>query len=112
MILAELQPYADEFEFEDFQLEIDYHFSIYLGKKVFVEGKDLGWRNLSGEKNFTLKKTDQIWQELAPRNTDFSFWIEDTNDDHVFKAVCSYHDSPIGEKFTLYITEENEDEEI
>jgi hypothetical protein len=37
MILAELEAYADEFEFEDFELEIDYHFSNYLGKKVFVK---------------------------------------------------------------------------
>ena len=110
MILAELEPYADEFEFEDFELGIDYHFSNYLGKKVFVEGKDLGWKNLSGEKTFILKETDQIWRELTPRSADFSFKIEDTNDDHVFQAICSHHDSPTGEKFTLYITEENEDD--
>lgn len=110
MILAELEAYADEFEFEDFELEIDYHFSNYLGKKVFVMGEDLGWRNLSGEHTFTLKETDQIWRELTPRSADFSFRIEDTNDDHVFKAVCSHHDSPTGEKFTLYISEEKADD--
>ena len=109
MIIAELEPYADEYQFEDFEMEIDYHFDSYLGKKVFVEGKDMGWRNLSGEKTFTLKKTDQIWRELTPRSADFSFKIEDTNDDHVFKAVCSHHDSPTGETFTLYISEEVSD---
>ena len=108
MIIAELPAYADETEFPDFELDLDYCFSNYLGKKVFVEGKDLGWRNLSGEKTFILKKTDQMWRELAPRSADFSFRIEDTNDDHVFKAVCSHHDSPTGEKFTLYITEEEQ----
>ena len=113
MILAELPAYANDIEFEDFELDIDYHFSNYLGKKVFVDGKDLGWRNLSGEKTFILKKTDQIWRELTPESADFSFKIfEDTNDDHIFKAVCSHHDSPRGEKFTLYITEERKDENI
>tara|TARA_R100000005_G_C4869113_1_gene126532 strand:- start:215 stop:538 length:324 start_codon:yes stop_codon:yes gene_type:complete len=106
MILAELPAYADEFEFEDFESDINYSFKNYLYKKVFVEGKDLGWQNLSGEKTFILKKTDQIWRELTPRSADFSFKIEDTNDDHVFQAICSHHDSPTGEKFTLYISEE------
>ncbi len=64
-------------------------------------------------KTFILKKTDQIWRELTPESADFSFKIfEDTNDDHIFKAVCSHHDSPRGEKFTLYITEERKDENI
>ena len=110
MILAELEPYADEMEFEEFEYDIENSFCNYLGKKVFVMGENLGWRNLSGEHTFTLKETDQIWRELTPRNTDFSFKIEDTDDDHVFKAVCSHHDSPTGEYFTLYITEENEDD--
>ena len=111
MIIAELPAYADELEFEDFELDIDYCFRNYLGKKVFVEGKDLGWQNLSGEKTFILKKTDQIWRELSPHSADFSFKIfEDTNDDHIFKAVCSHHDSPTGEKFTLYISEESKDD--
>jgi len=111
MIIAELPAYADEIEFEYFELDIDDCFKNYLGKKVFVEGKDLGWKSLTGEHTFTLKKTDQIWRELTPESADFSFKIfEDTNDDHIFKAVCSHHDSPTGEKFTLYITEENENE--
>ena len=41
MILAELPVYADEYEYEDFLSDIDYFFSNYLGRKVFVEGKNL-----------------------------------------------------------------------
>ena len=70
MIIAELDPYADEFEFEDFTFDIDEHFSKHLEKQVYVEGKNLTWRNLTGTKTFTLNKTRQIWQELTPDNTD------------------------------------------
>ena len=41
MIIAELQPYSDEYEFEDFTYDIDEHFSKYLEKQVYVEGKNL-----------------------------------------------------------------------
>ena len=75
MIIAELPAYADETEFEYFELDIDDCFKNYLGKKVFVEGEDLGWRNLTGEHTFTLKKTDQIWRELTPESADFSFCL-------------------------------------
>ena len=111
MIIAELPAYADEIEFEIFESNISDYFRNYLGKEVFVIGKNLGYENLTGEKNFTLEKTDQIWREITP-DTDISFKIENTNDDHVFKARCSHHDSPTGEHFALYIIEQHEDEII
>tara|TARA_R100001510_G_scaffold53566_1_gene55278 strand:+ start:661 stop:978 length:318 start_codon:yes stop_codon:yes gene_type:complete len=101
MILAELQPHSDEFEFEDFTFEIDDYFSKYLNKEVFVEGKNLTWRNLTGTKTFTLVDVNQIWRELAPYNTDFSFIIEDTDKENVYQAKCSHHDSPTGESFKI-----------
>ena len=113
MILAELPAYANDIEFEDFELDIDYHFSNYLGKKVFVEGEDLGWRNLTGEHTFTLKKTDQIWRELTPESADFSFKIfEDTNDDHIFKAVYKLAKRMEQFRNSVEFDEENEDEYI
>ena len=48
MIIGELEPYAEEFEFDDFRCDIDGYFSKYLEKQVYVEGKDLTWRNLTG----------------------------------------------------------------
>ena len=52
MILAELPAYADEFEFEDFESDINYCFKNYLYKKVFVEGKDHGLAKSIRRKNF------------------------------------------------------------
>ena len=70
MIIGELEPYAEEFEFDDFKCDIDGYFSKHLEKRVYVEGKNLTWRNLTGTKTFTLNKTSQIWKELVPDNTD------------------------------------------
>jgi len=39
MIIAELPAYADETEFEYFELDIDDCFKNYLGKKVFSWGR-------------------------------------------------------------------------
>ena len=101
MILAELEPYADEFQFEDFMCDIDYHFSKHIDKEGFVEGKNLTWRNLTVTKTFTLADVHQVWREIVPGNTDYSFVIEDTEKDNVYKARCSHHDCPTGENFKI-----------
>lgn len=106
MIIGELEPYAEEFEFDDFRCDIDGYFSKHLEKQVYVEGKDLTWRNLTGTKTFTLNKTSQIWKELVPDNTDFSFRIETTDKENVYQARCSHHDCPMGENFKIFIREE------
>ena len=110
MIIGELEPYAEEFEFDDFRCDIDGYFSKHLEKQVYVEGKDLTWRNLTGTKTFTLNKTSQIWKELVPDNTDFSFRIETTDNENVYQARCSHHDCPMGENFKIFIRDEIEEE--
>ena len=110
MIIGELEPYAEEFEFDDFRCDIDGYFSKHLEKQVYVEGKDLTWRNLTGTKTFTLNKTSQIWKELVPDNTDFSFRIETTYKENVYQARCSHHDCPMGENFKIFIRDEIEEE--
>jgi len=105
MILAQLEPYADEFEFEDFTFEIDDYFTKHLNKEVFIESKNLTWRNLKGTKTFTLIDVHQVWRELVPQNTDYSFVIEDTNKKNIYQARCSHHDCPTGEKFTITFKE-------
>ena len=110
MIIGELEPYAEEFEFDDFRCDIDGYFSKHLEKQVYVERKDLTWRNLTGTKTFTLNKTSQIWKELVPDNTDFSFRIETTDKENVYQARCSHHDCPMGENFKIFIRDEIEEE--
>ena len=108
MILAELPAYADKNEYEDFLSDIAYYFNNYLGRKVFVEGKNLTWQNLSGEINFVLNDPQEIWQKIVP-NADFSFIIEETNGkEESFKAICGSHDCQ--STFEILITEGVSDE--
>ena len=93
MILAELPAYADENENENFLSDIDSYFNQYLGREVFVKGKNLTWQNLSGETSFVLNDPQDIWQKLVPKYADFSFIIEETNGkEESFKATCGSHD--------------------
>jgi len=38
MLLASIDPYAEEWDYEDFVYDVNHHFAKQLGKKVFVEG--------------------------------------------------------------------------
>ena len=104
MLLARLDPYAEECEYEDFVYDVNHHFAKHIGKKVSVKGRNLGWRNLSGAFSFTLVNTDDIWRKTTP-NCDFSLQIRDTDKDNEYEAVCYHHDSPTGEYYTLTITD-------
>ena len=106
MLIANLPLYADEFEYENFTYDIDCAFKEFIGRKVYIKGKNLTWRNLEGATAFTLKNPQDIWKKLTP-NTDISFEIETLNgkkDENLYKAVCFHHDCPTGEKFQIQIS--------
>jgi len=106
MLVANLPPYANEDEYEDFTYDIDCAFKEFIGRKVYVKGKNITWRNLEGATAFTLKNPQDIWKKLTP-NTDISFEIETLNgkkDENLYKAVCFHHDCPTGEKFQIQIS--------
>jgi hypothetical protein len=108
MILAELPVYADEYEYEDFLSDIDYFFSNYLGRKVFVEGKNLTWENLSGKTNFVLNDPQDIWKKIVP-DADFCFTIEETNGkEDSFRATCGSHDCQSTFEILINKGEDNE----
>ena len=73
-----------------------------------LKGKNLTWRNLIGTKTITLVDVHQVWRELVPSNTDYSFkaFFQITDKDNVYQARCSHHDSPTGETFTITFEEE------
>ena len=104
MLLASIDPYADELDYENFVYDVNHYFAKHLGKKVFVEGRNIGWRNLSGSMSFTLNDTNDIWRRTTP-NTDFSLEIRSTDDGNKYEAVCYHHDSPTGEHYTITITD-------
>ena len=105
MLLARLDPYAEEWEYEDFVYDVNHYFAKHLGKKVSVKGRNLGWRNLSGSMSFTLNDTNDIWRKTTP-NCDFSLEIRDTDKDNEYEVACWHHDSPpTGEHYTITITD-------
>ena len=60
---AILEPYGDDLDYEDFLYDLGY-FEKYLGKEVFVQGKNLDWRGSCGEMTFILEDIKQIFEKL------------------------------------------------
>ena len=106
--LANLEPYADEDEFYDFIYDIDSYFNQYIGKEVFVRGRNLDWQGRSGEKTFLLKETEQVFRELVHENTDYTFKISRTRGRNTYKARSSSHDCPTGSYYILSFREPKE----
>ena len=90
-----------ELHFEDFDNDLIEEFEKHIGKEVYVKGKNMTWRNLEGEKTFTLNKPIDIFREIAPE-TDLTFYLWKTNDNE-YEIKISHHDSPMGEYYSLTI---------
>ena len=108
-LIINLQPYADDDEFEDFKFMIQEEFAQHINKVVNVKGKDLTWARLTGSKKFYLMQPMDIVTELVPRNTDFTYRMEKVGE-MKYKVASSNHDST--EYYDIEITNGLSDEEI
>lgn len=108
-LIINLQPYADDDEFEDFKFMINEEFAQHINKVVNVKGKDLTWARLTGSKKFYLMQPMDIVTELVPRNTDFTYRMEKVGE-MKYKVASSNHDST--EYYDIEITNGLSDEEI
>jgi len=108
-LIINLQPYADDDEFEDFKFMINEEFAQHVNKVVNVKGKDLTWARLTGSKKFYLMQPMDIVTELVPRNTDFTYRMEKVGK-MKYKVASSNHDST--EYYDIEITNGLSDEEI
>tara|TARA_Y100000816_G_C25997328_1_gene520989 strand:- start:582 stop:959 length:378 start_codon:yes stop_codon:yes gene_type:complete len=108
-LIINLQPYADDDEFEDFKFMINEEFAQHINKVVNVKGKDLTWARLTGSKKFYLMQPMDIVTELVPRNTDFTYRMEKVGK-MKYKVASSNHDST--EYYDIEITNGLSDEEI
>jgi len=90
-----------EYYWEDFIENISYQFKDYIGKEVFVTGKNITWRNLSGQKTFTLNDPMDIFYEIAPQ-TELTFYLWKINNNE-YEIKMSHHDSPTGEFYNITI---------
>ena len=108
-LIINLEPYADEDEFENFKFMIKEEFTQHLNKVVNVKGKDLTWARLTGSKTFYLLDPLDIVTQLVPRNTDFTYRMEKVGK-MKYKVASSNHDST--EYYDIEITNGLSDEEI
>ena len=61
--------YMGELHWEDFQYRLEVEFTKHIGKDVYVEGRNMGWRNRTGHKEFTINETlDVFREEPLPEN--------------------------------------------
>ena len=106
--ILELEPYADELDWEDFCLELG-----FLIKERFKTGyvkclaENLGWRHLRGYKVFTVdindpeEKLARIFLNQFTPNCDWSALVYSLNGGKGLCFKLSHHDA-IGE--TYYLT--------
>lgn len=90
-----------EYYWEDFIENISYQFKDYIGKEVFVTGKNMTWKNLFGQKTFTIKDPTDIFYEIAPE-TDLTFYLWKI-DNNKYEVKITHHDSPTGEFYNITI---------
>jgi hypothetical protein len=98
--------YNDNFEsdlyYENFVENIKDEFKEHIDKNVNIVAKNMGWRNLSGEKNFVLEKPTDIINQIKV-NTDFNMYIYKLGKNK-YHIKQSHHDAPMGENYYITIT--------
>ena len=93
--------YMGEYHFQDLKDDLEEEFTKHIGKEVYVEGRKMGWRNLDGEKSFTLNETIDMFKEIVPE-CDLTYSMEKVNNKE-YEVRISHHDSPMGEYYKLKI---------
>ena len=93
--------YIGEQCYEDFTYDIDGEFRKYIGKEVYVEGSNMGWRNQSGHKSFTLNETIDMFKQIVPE-CDLTYSMEKVKDKE-YEVRIAHHDSPMGEMYNIKI---------
>ena len=93
--------YIGEQHWEDFYYYLEEEFKQHIGKKIYVEGRNMGWRNRTGYKEFELKKGEDIFREIAPE-CDLTYYITKEKEGE-YEVRISHHDSPMGEYYKIKI---------
>tara|TARA_R110000765_G_scaffold318618_1_gene410890 strand:+ start:144 stop:671 length:528 start_codon:yes stop_codon:yes gene_type:complete len=93
--------YIGEYCFEYFIECLDNEFIKHIGKDVYVEGSNMGWRNRTGHKEFTINETIDMFKEIVPE-CDLTYKMEKVKEGE-YEVRISHHDSPMGEYYNLKI---------
>lgn len=93
--------YIGEEHYNDFLYQLEEEFTKHIGKNAYVEGRNMGWRNLSGEKFFTINKPADMFKEIAPE-CDLTYKMEKVKEGE-YEVRIAHHDSPMGEYYNIKI---------
>jgi len=93
--------YFFEMHNEQFRYDIEEEFNQHIDKNVYVKGKNMGWRNRTGEKTFVLEKPIDIFTEIAPQ-CQVCFYLHKINNEE-YEVKLYHHDSPTGELYNIKI---------
>jgi len=93
--------YLYEIHREQFLNDMNEEFMDYIDDEVYVEGKNMGWRNRTGYKEFTLERGEDIFYKIIPE-CDLTYYIEKVKEKE-YQVKISHHDSPMGEHYTIKI---------
>jgi len=95
------EEYDKSIYWEMFEMDLEEEFTDYIGKEVYVEGKNMGWRNRSGEKTFTLNETMDMFHKIVPE-CDLTYSMEKVKEGK-YEVRIAHHDSPMGEIYNIKI---------
>ena len=93
--------YLYEIHREQFLNDLNDEFMDYIDSEVHIEGKNMGWRNRTGYKEFTLERGEDIFYKIIP-DCDLTYYIEKVKEKE-YEVRISHHDSPMGEYYTIKI---------
>lgn len=98
--------YIHTYHWEFFKDDLYEEFKQFIGKTISVEGRNMGWMNRSGHKEFVLTDTMQIFSDIAP-DCDLTFYITKEKEGE-YEIRLHTHDSPMGEYYEITIKDNEE----
>jgi len=84
----------DDWDWEDALYQVDY--LVDPSGSWHVDAENIGWRNMSGEKDFTCNSASDWLREVAGFDCAWSMQIMVHDQDNI-TAYVYHHDSPTGE---------------
>jgi len=93
--------YIGQYHFDYFREDLEEEFRQHIGKTIYVEGTNMGWRNRTGHKEFELINYEDIFYQIVPE-CDLTYYIRKIKENE-YEVNISHHDSPMGEYYTIKI---------
>jgi len=94
-------PFIGQQHWDYFVDDLEEEFKKHIGKTIYVEGRNMGWRNQTGHKEFQLEKAEDIFRKIVPK-CELTYYITKEKEGE-YQVKVSHHDSPTGEYYNIKI---------